>query len=353
MNALLTLAAGIMGWRIAARLKLPAPAMLGSMIAVGLTNILFDYAALPLAVKVFAQAISGAFIGLQINRSDLGRLKSLIVPFLILAVLLTANTFVVGIVIRQLCGWDWMTALLACVAGGVTDISLIAMEMGADVGTVAMMQTSRLVGVLLFFPYWIQFLTRHEPDAEKLAVTEIPQPMRITLLDRLICRRGGKIAFTLLLSLGLGMIGNASGLPAASMVFPMISVVGFNCTTSVCAVPVQIKNLAQLLAGSLVGVSITAATFGSLSSTLVPVGILLVSYWVVNLIYSLLCKHRHLLDLKSAMFASAPGGATDMSLIAADLGADLSQIALIQVLRAAYVVAVMPPLILGFIRLWG
>ncbi|MFQ8584290.1 MAG: AbrB family transcriptional regulator [Holdemania massiliensis] len=101
MNALLTLAAGIMGWRIAARLKLPAPAMLGSMIAVGLTNILFDYAALPLAVKVFAQAISGAFIGMQINRSDLGRLKSLIIR-LILAVLLTANTFVVGIVIRQL-----------------------------------------------------------------------------------------------------------------------------------------------------------------------------------------------------------------------------------------------------------
>ncbi|MFQ8584291.1 MAG: hypothetical protein ACLSA6_18085 [Holdemania massiliensis] len=46
------------------------------------------------------------------------------------------------------------------------------------------------------------------------------------------------------------MIGNASGLPAASMVLPMIGVVGFNCTTSVCAVPVQIKNLAQLLAGS-------------------------------------------------------------------------------------------------------
>ena len=37
----------------------------------------------------------------------------------------------------------------------------------------------------------------------------------------------------------------------------------------------------------------------------------------------------------------------------ADLGADLSQIALIQVLRAAYVVAVMPPLILGFIQWIG
>lgn len=60
--------------------------------------------------------------------------------------------------------------------------------------------------------------------------------------------------------------------------------------------------------GSLVGVSITAATFSSLSSTLVPVGLLLLSYWTVNGLYSGICKRTKLLDLKSAMFASAPGG---------------------------------------------
>ena len=318
--------------------------MLGSMLAVGLTNILFDYAALPMAVKVFAQAISGAFIGMQIGRRDVARMRGLIVPFLLLAVMLTMNTFVVGIAIQKLCGWDWITALLSCVAGGVTDISLIAMEMDADVGTVAMMQTARLVGVLLFFPYWIQFVTRHEPKTAPVT-EEKPLDAAHTPLDRLISTRP--------LSIGLGYLGNASGLPAASMVFPMIAVAALNCTTSVCAVPLAIKNIAQLLAGSLVGVSITAATFSSLSTTLVPVGLLLLSYWTVNGLYSGICKRTKLLDLKSAMFASAPGGATDMSLIAADLGADLSQIALIQVLRAAYVVAVMPPLILGFIQWIG
>ena len=218
--------------------------------------------------------------------------------------------------------------------------------------TVAMTQTARLVGVLLFFPYWIQFVTRHEPKTAPVT-EEKPLDAAHTSLDRLISTRSSRIVFTLLLSIGLGYLGNASGLPAASMVFPMIAVAALNCTTSVCAVPLAIKNIAQLLAGSLVGVSITAATFSSLSSTLVPVGLLLLSYWTVNGLYSGICKRTKLLDLKSAMFASAPGGATDMSLIAADLGADLSQIALIQVLRAAYVVAVMPPLILGFIQWIG
>ena len=221
MNWVLTLLAGVAGWQLAARWKLPAPAMLGSMLAVGLTNILFDYAALPMAVKVFAQAISGAFIGMQIGRKDVARMRGLIVPFLLLAVMLTVNTFVVGIAIQKLCGWDWITALLSCVAGGVTDISLIAMEMDADVGTVAMMQTARLVGVLLFFPYWIQFVTRHEPKTAPVT-EEKPLDAAHTPLDRLISTRSSRIVFTLLLSIGLGYLGNASGLPAASMVSPAL-----------------------------------------------------------------------------------------------------------------------------------
>lgn len=349
MNILITLAAALIGWKVAAKFKLPAPAMLGSMIAVGLSNIFFDYAVLPISIKIFAQAISGAFIGMQISKKELLNFKRLIKPFLFLAALLTLNTFVMGVLIHTLCGLDITTALLSCVAGGVTDISLIAMEMNADTGTVALMQTSRLIGVLLFFPYWIKFVTRHEQEIPHEDSLQSKVTMKATLLDRLLNSRSKKIAFTLSISVLFGLLGNYSGLPAATMVFAMFAIVFLNCTTTVCVVPIQIKNIAQLLAGALVGTSIKASTFSNLSTTLVPVLILLVSYWTVNLVYSLLCKKWGLLDLKSAMFASAPGGATDMSLIAADLGADLTKIALIQVLRAAYVVAVMPTLILLFV----
>lgn len=53
------------------------------------------------------------------------------------------------------------------------------------------------------------------------------------------------------------------------------------------------------------------------------------------------------------MFASAPGGATDMALIASDLGADLTKIALIQSFRAIFVVSVMPMLIVLFVKFIG
>ena len=93
MKALiLTLTAAWAGYKAAARLRLPAPAMLGSMLAVGLTNILFDYASLPGFIKVVAQAVSGAFIGMQISKKDMLNFRFLVGPFLLLAALLIVLT---------------------------------------------------------------------------------------------------------------------------------------------------------------------------------------------------------------------------------------------------------------------
>ena len=66
-----TLLIGVAGWYVAKRLGLAAPAMLGSMLAVGGTNVLFGYADMPEWVRIFAQGISGAFIAMSVTRSDL------------------------------------------------------------------------------------------------------------------------------------------------------------------------------------------------------------------------------------------------------------------------------------------
>ena len=340
----LTLLTAWAGYKAAARLHLPAPAMLGSMLAVGAANLAFDYAVLPGFVKVVAQAVSGAFIGMQISKKDVLNFRYLVKPFLLLATLLTLNTFVTGMVVHRVAGFDLTTALLGAVAGGVSDISLLSVELGADTPIVALMQTLRLVGVLLIFPYWISFFTRKEGASrgDVRLITGNPE-MGSTWLDRLIDGREKKIAFTFILCILLGFLGNASFIPAGAMVLPMTAVIGLHVTTSVCYVPLQLKTAAQLLAGAVVGCSISHATLEMLDgSAALAMLVLMGNYWLVNLAYSLYCSRRGLLDLKSAMLASAPGGATDMSLIAADLHADLTQIALIQVLRAVYAVTFMP-----------
>lgn len=353
MRVLITITVGIIGWLIAKKLKLPAPGMLGSMILVGITNIIFDYADFIVPIKVFGVAISGAYIGVQIEKKDIKNFKYLIKPFIILIIMLTANTFIAGGIIHFVSHIDWLTALLSCVAGGVTDMSIVAMDMNADVGTVALMQTVRLVGVLLIFPYWITMMTKNEPASEEDERFIHQTTNKKYFLDKYINTANKKIIFTIIVAFVFGYIGQWSGIPAASMMIPMFVIMFLNVNTNYCIVNKNEKLVAQILAGSVVGSTIKASTFSSLDKTIVPIMILLFSYFLVNFIFSYLCKKKHYLDLKSAMFASAPGGATDMTLIAADLGADLTKIALIQALRAAYAVSLMPILIMLFMRIIG
>ena len=146
-----TVAVGFIGFRIAKKLKAPAPAMIGSMIAVGITNIAFDYAYLPVVIKNFTQVITGAFIGVQIKKHDLLQLKSVYKPAILLIMILTLNTFIIGSIIHFGFNIDYTTALLSCVAGGITDISLISMDMNADSSIVAILQLVRLVVTLTCF----------------------------------------------------------------------------------------------------------------------------------------------------------------------------------------------------------
>ncbi len=81
--------------------------------------------------------------------------------------------------------------------------------------------------------------------------------------------------------------------------------------------------------------------------------LLFVSYWLVNFLFTQIVRHCRLFDVKSAMFARAPGGAFDMALIAADLNADLAKIAAIQIIRAVCAAAVMPTVVLLFAAALG
>ncbi len=322
---IVTFLVAVVGWRLARRLGLMAPSMLGPMIAVGATNVIFGYAQMPTWVRVFAQGISGAFIAMSITKADIRNMRRLAAPGALLLAMLTLNTLAMGVVIHELCGIDLMTSLFSCIAGGVTDTTLISMDYGTNVGTVALMQTSRLVMVLLIFPYWIRFMCRNEAEEPAGQLDELDAGGGLArsegIFGRLTESRAAKTVLTVILALVLALLGKASGIPAASMVLPLVAVAALNITKGVCAMPVPVKDAARLLAGSLVGTDITASTFSSLQTTLIPVLLLFASYWVLNLVFGLICSRTGLLDLKSALFVSSPGGASDMALIAADLDA--------------------------------
>lgn len=78
---------------------------------------------------------------------------------------------------------------------------------------------------------------------------------------------------------------------------------------------------------------------------IVPIMLLLASYLLINVFFGYMMYKRGILDLQSALFASSPAGATDISLLAGDLGGDMAKIAGIQISRTLYTVIIMPLLV--------
>lgn len=336
-----TLLIAILGFLIGRRIGIPVPAMIGSMLAVGIFSGFTGQAEMPAAIKMVSQGISGAFIGMSVTRRDVRNIPHMIKPIIILLAMLTANTIILGFAFRALFGWDLLTGMLSCVAGGIADVSLIAIDMGADASTVAIMQTVRLASVLAIFPTWIGFMTKDEP-----AVDHTPLDMSMsasnTSLDRIINTERKRLVFTLILSVSFGAIGYLSGVPAGALLFSLIATAAFNIFTDCCYMPMKVKRCAQVLAGSLVGATVTPDTIAHLGGLVGPLVIMFVMYMLVNFIFSVIASKTGMLDMRSALFASSPGGASDMALIAADLGADLTKIAVLQLVRAAYAAGLMP-----------
>ncbi|MEG0978224.1 MAG: AbrB family transcriptional regulator, partial [Bacilli bacterium] len=136
------------------------------------------------------------------------------------------------------------------------------------------------------------------------------------------------------------------------LVFAMLSTAFLNCTTRHAYMPLTIKTGAQIFAGALVGCTLTRETIINFQKLVLPVFLLITSYLLVNLIFSLICKKKKYLDMKSALFASCPAGVSDMALIAGDLGGDMAKTALIQVVRLVFVIACMPTLSQIFVNVF-
>lgn len=160
VGCIVTFVVGLLGGFIAKKLGMPAPFMTGSMLAVALFSIVFAQAMMPSTLKTIAQVISGAYIGQQISKQDIFYLPKIGKPILFLMALFTVNMFLMGWIFHVFFDMDLITAWLSCMPGGIMDVSLISIDMGAKSEIVATMQLIRLVGMLLILPYWIMLIMR-------------------------------------------------------------------------------------------------------------------------------------------------------------------------------------------------
>lgn len=340
IKILITFIVGIIGWQIAKKIKLPAPAMIGSLIAVGAVNVIFHISFMPRTLKIFTQSVAGAMIGIQFKKSDIKNMKHMIKPILLIMVLYTVNTFICGTVIHYIANIDLLSSWLSCVSGGVTDISLIAMDLDADLASIVFLQSARLIFTLGCFPYWIKFLSgRFGNKFDKIENTETHGE------DEDVIHSVKNQVITYIIALICGFIGSKTGIPAGTIIFAMAGV----CVTNNLFIKLdtnkKVKTVAQIFSGSIIGCTITLEMVIQLRYLFIPIIVLMLGYLSVNALYGYICAKNKWLDYQTALFCSCPAGVSDMVLLSGDLGADMKETGTIHIIRLIYAIALMPNLI--------
>ena len=153
LAALPALLAGLLGIALAYLLRLPIPTLLGPIFATA-AAVLAGWPAPPVPGLVMhaAQLCFGVYMGVVITLESLRRLGK-VLPYAIGgSIALVAFTYLVSLGLVAFTGADLLSAFLGTAAGGLAEMGVVALALGADIAFVLSYQLFRLFAILIVLP---------------------------------------------------------------------------------------------------------------------------------------------------------------------------------------------------------
>ena len=335
INLILTLIIAILGGYLASKKKVPAAYMLGALFLVAIFNIFFNRAFLPNYFKFITQIATGTFIGSKFRSEDIKMLKKVIIPGMTMVVLMIAFSFLLSYLMSTFLGIDNLTSFFATAPGGIMDISLIAYDFKANTSQVALLQLIRLISVISFVP----FFTKKCYERSNKKNISFEQEIKNEIKEE------KSFLFTVIVGIIGGIIGYFSHLPAGTMSCSMALVAYFNVKTHKAYMPLTLRKIIQSFGGALIGAKVTLSDVIALKDLILPIILIVIGFCLMNVFVGFFLYKTTKFSLSTALLSASPGGMSDISLMAEDLGANGPQVASMQFLRAIFIVGVYPIII--------
>lgn len=140
-----------------------------------------------------------------------------------------------------------------------------------------------------------------------------------------------------------GLLLEKAKMPLGLMVGAMIGVAVFNIGTGYAHYTEGLKLLMQILIGTCIGCKIGKEQLRTMRKVLLPTVVVCLSTTMFTLVFGWLVYRVTDLDLPTALFSIAPGGAADMAIISAEYGADEGRVSIINTFRIIFIVSVFLP----------
>jgi membrane AbrB-like protein len=181
LNMLETLVIGTAGGALFLWAHLPGGLISGAMIAVGVAAIAGRPLAMPPILTQTILVLLGISIGSLMSRQLLQHISAYPLTIALLALATFCSTFGSSLYLQRVHGWDRTSAFLAGSPGALSQITILAIEKGADVSAIAVVQTMRVIILTAALPLLLT-LTGIAPAAAPTLATAIASPLELTEL---------------------------------------------------------------------------------------------------------------------------------------------------------------------------
>jgi hypothetical protein len=332
LQMLLAIFIGAIGSILFIYLHLPLPWLLGAIFT---SSIAMRFQNLPIqSPKIFstpARVIIGLTIGSAFTPQILEQLHIyffsilLIIPYTILVAFAGMYYY------HKVLNFDKRTAFFSSMPGGVIEMVILGEQLKADTSKITLVQSSRLLFIVLTLPFIIQYIFHIDISGNKLITT----PLR-------------EIYLTDFFFLGIiGIIGaylaKKLHISAAYLIGPMIlSIIAFSLGFVHSKPPDELIKFVQVIFGTIIGFTFRGVTLKVIIKTLIGtfghfIILALISTLFITFVYFVFD-----FPIISVLLAFSPGGQAEINLIAILVAANIPYITVHHIVRLFLVMNIAP-----------
>ncbi len=178
LNVLETLVIGAAGGALSLWANLPGGLISGAMISVGAAAIAGRPLTVPPILTQTVLVLLGISLGSLVSRQFLQHVGAYPLTIGLLALATFCSTFGSSLYLQRVHGWDRTSAFLAGSPGALSQITMLAIERGADVSAIAVVQTMRVIILTAALPLLLA-LTGIVPSSSPAPVTSVASPVEL------------------------------------------------------------------------------------------------------------------------------------------------------------------------------
>lgn len=320
---------GATGGAIFYKFGLPLPWMLGALFATMVAAIANAPVKAPARARPVVVAVIGVLLGSHFTPDLVDNANAWVNSLAILMVYTIVVALVVVPFYRFVGRQDWRTAYFSGMPGGLAEMIEIGTASGAKPAPIILAHSLRIVTTIVLIAFWFRIVEGHSVGAMSPAA-----PVPLTILD------GAML-------LGAAVVGSFLGIkmrfPAPTFLGPLLVSALVHLTgLTQSAPPALVVGGAQVVLGTVLGCrflgiglrTLLPAAALSFGATIMTLGLALVAGIVM----------QNVADVRSdqALLALAPGGLTEMGLIALAVQADVAFVAAHHVARILFVILLAP-----------